>query len=58
MAIYGYIRVSTKDQNLDRQIDAMLEEGICRKNQFSDKMSGKDFERPAYQKLMKVLMTS
>lgn len=53
--VYGYARVSTKDQNEDRQIIAMLEEGIPRQSIYIDKMSGKDFERPMYKKLKKRL---
>ena len=50
--IYGYIRVSTKEQNLTRQIKAMEQEGIVTENLFIDKASGKNFDRPAYQALM------
>ena len=53
--VYGYIRVSSKEQNVDRQVDALLELGINRRNIFTDKQSGKDFERPAYKRLMKKL---
>lgn len=53
--VYGYARVSTKNQNEDRQIAAMLEVGIPPKSIYIDKMSGKDFDRPMYKKLMKVL---
>ena len=53
MAEYGYIRVSTAEQNEDRQRIAMDSAGIAEKNIFVDKQSGKDFERPAYKKLMK-----
>ena len=49
---YGYIRVSSKDQNEDRQLLAMQELHIPEKNIFMDKQSGKDFERPAYQSMM------
>jgi DNA invertase Pin-like site-specific DNA recombinase len=55
MAEYGYIRVSTVEQNEDRQRIAMDSAGIAEKNIFMDKQSGKDFERPAYKKLMKKL---
>ena len=51
--IYGYIRVSSKDQNEDRQIIAMKEFGIPKKDIICDKQSGKDFERPGYKQLMK-----
>jgi DNA invertase Pin-like site-specific DNA recombinase len=50
---YGYIRVSSIDQNEDRQLDAMDELGIPRAQLFVDKVSGKDFNRPAYQSLVK-----
>lgn len=53
--LFGYIRVSTKEQNEDRQIIAMEEFGVESKNIFIDKVSGKDFNRPAYQKLIKNL---
>lgn len=53
--IYGYVRVSSTDQNEDRQMIALLEVGVLKKNIFMDKMSGKDFERPQYQKLLKKL---
>ena len=52
MAKYGYVRVSSKDQNIDRQTDALLECGLQKSNIFVDHMSGKDFERPAYKKLL------
>lgn len=53
MRVYGYIRVSTKEQNTDRQFAALKEYGVIEKNIFLDKMSGKDFERPQYIKLLK-----
>lgn len=53
--IYGYIRVSTKDQNEDRQRIALLEFGVPQKNIYTDKQSGKNFERPQYKKLLKLL---
>ncbi len=53
--IYGYIRVSTREQNEERQQIAMDEFGIPDKYIFLDKQSGKDFQRPAYQQLMKCL---
>ena len=53
--MYAYCRVSTKEQNLDRQLEAMKEFGVEEENIFSEKISGKDFERPVYQKLMKKL---
>ena len=53
--IYGYVRVSSTDQNQDRQIIALLEDGVSEENIYMDKMSGKDFERPQYQKLLRRL---
>ena len=53
--VYGYARVSSKDQNLDRQIDALTAFPVEKSNIFADKASGKDFERPKYRKLMKLL---
>ena len=53
--IYGYIRISSRDQNENRQIDAMNQIPIPEKNIYIDKQSGKDFERPAYKKLFKRL---
>ena len=55
MEIYGYIRVSTGDQNTARQFAALQKLEISKKNLFVDKQSGKDFERPAYKKLVKKL---
>ncbi len=52
---YGYIRVSTKEQNEDRQRIAMQELAIPESNIFMDKQSGKDFERPQYRKLLRKL---
>lgn len=53
--IYGYVRVSTKEQNLDRQLLAMREFGVPEAQIYQDKQSGKDFERPAYRRLLKKL---
>ena len=53
--VYGYVRVSTREQNEDRQIIAMQEVGIKKKNIYIDKQSGKDFNRPMYQKLFRKL---
>lgn len=53
--LYGYARVSTKEQNEDRQIQALTEFGITEDNLFIDKKSGKDFEREEYQLLKKIL---
>lgn len=55
MKKYGYVRVSTREQNLERQILAMKEEGLEDKNIYADQMSGKDFDRPKYNRLMKKL---
>ena len=55
--LYGYIRVSTKDQNEDRQIIAMKEFGIKDRNMIVEKESGKDFDRPKYRGLIKKLRT-
>ena len=52
---YGYMRVSTKEQNEDRQRIKLKEAGILETNLFLDKQSGKDFERKNYQKLLSVL---
>lgn len=52
---YGYIRVSSRDQNEKRQVIALSQYEIPRKNLFMDKKSGKDFDRPAYQRMMKRL---
>ena len=52
---YGYVRVSTKDQNEARQMIAMHEFGIDKKHIFLDKLSGKDFNRPQYHRLMRKL---
>lgn len=53
--IYGYIRVSSRDQNICRQILAMEQLNISKQNLFVDKQSGSDFDRPAYKKLMRRL---
>ncbi len=53
--IYGYIRVSTREQNEDRQLIALCEMAVPEKNIFMDKQSGKDFNRPQYKKLVKKL---
>ncbi len=53
--VYGYIRVSSKDQNEDRQRIALAEKEIPAKNLYMDKQSGKDFLRPQYQKLLRRL---
>ena len=55
MNTYGYIRVSSRDQNEDRQLIAMREIDVPEKNIYTDKQSGKDFERPQYKKLVRKL---
>lgn len=55
MSTYGYIRVSSKDQNPDRQYEAMTNSGVNKANIFVDKVSGKNFERPQYKKMMRKL---
>lgn len=55
MKIYGYMRVSSKDQNEDRQRTALLDLGVPEKNIFMDKQSGKDFERQQYKRLLRKL---
>ena len=53
--IYGYIRVSTRDQNEDRQVIALREMAVPDGNIYMDKQSGKDFQRPQYRKLVRHL---
>ena len=53
--IYGYIRVSTRDQNEDRQVIALREMAVPEGNIYMDKQSGKDFQRPQYRKLVRHL---
>lgn len=53
--IYGYVRVSTKEQHEDRQMIAMAEFSVPKENVFRDKQSGKDFVRPAYRRMMRKL---
>ena len=55
MSTYGYIRVSGTDQNEDRQLDAMATLGIAPAHIFTDKQSGKDFQRPKWITLTKIL---
>lgn len=52
---YGYVRVSTKEQNIDRQMSALAFENIPKNQIFIDRASGKDFDRTEYQKLLTVL---
>jgi len=46
--VYGYARVSTKEQNLDRQIEALIKYGVNERDIITDKASGKDFNRSGY----------
>ena len=55
MNIYGYIRVSSSDQNEDRQLIAMQDVNVPNRNIYIDKLSGKDFNRPMYQKMVRRL---
>lgn len=55
MNVYGYIRVSSRDQNEDRQRIALHECGVEDGFIYTDKVSGKDFDRPQYKKLVKKL---
>ena len=55
MEYYGYIRVSTREQNPERQFLAMQEQQIQKRNIYMDKMSGQDFSRPQYVQLLKRL---
>ena len=53
LKVYGYVRVSSRDQNEERQMIALREIGVHSKNIFIDKQSGKDFDRPMYKKLLR-----
>lgn len=53
--VYGYVRVSSTDQNEDRQMVALSSAGVPLENIYMDKQSGKDFKRPEYKKLINVL---
>lgn len=55
MAVYGYVRVSTIDQNEERQMVEMRRVGVSEGRIYKDKLSGKDFNRPNYQKLLRKL---
>ena len=57
MGTYGYVRVSTKEQNENRQVIAMGEFGVQSGNIIMDKQSGKDFDRPGYRQLVRKLKT-
>jgi DNA invertase Pin-like site-specific DNA recombinase len=54
---FGYIRVSTKDQNLDRQLEALKPYVTDEKHIYSDKASGKDMEREGFQNMLKAIRT-
>ena len=55
MSVYGYIRVSSREQNEDRQLGAIGKAHVPRRNIFMDKQSGKDFDRPMYKKMVRKL---
>ena len=55
MNIYGYIRVSSRDQNEDRQLLSLKQIGVLEKNIYLDKQSGRDFNRPQYRKMVRKL---
>ena len=55
MNIYGYIRVSSRDQNEDRQLLSLKRIGVLEKNIYLDKQSGRDFNRPQYRKMIRKL---
>lgn len=55
MAVYGYVRVSTIDQNEERQMVEMRRVGVSEERIYKDKLSGKDFNRPNYKKLLRKL---
>ena len=54
MNIYGYIRVSSRDQNEDRQLLSLKRIGVLEKNIYLDKQSGRDFNRPQYRKMIPI----
>lgn len=53
MAVYGYARVSTREQTADRQVKALKEFGVIEGNIYVDKQTGRDFERPSYKRLIR-----
>ena len=53
--LYGYARVSSREQNLERQITALLDAGVIERNIFKEKRSGKNFKREEYQNLLNTL---
>jgi DNA invertase Pin-like site-specific DNA recombinase len=58
MSIYGYIRISSKDQQIFRQKESLINYGVPEENIFVDAMSGKNFDRPEYQKLKNIVQDS
>lgn len=50
---YGYVRVSSKEQNIDRQMTAMKEHGVAKETIFIDKATGKNFNRKGYKRMMR-----
>ena len=55
MTMYGYARVSSKDQNLNRQLDALSAVGVSEESVFVDYLSGSNFDRPGYRSLVERL---
>lgn len=55
MAMYGYARVSTREQSADRQVKALKEFGVVEGKMYVDKQTGRDFERPSYKRLIRKL---
>lgn len=53
--VYGYIRVSTREQNIERQMISLQEAGVSKENIYIDRQSGKNFQRPAYNKMMSLV---
>ena len=51
--VYGYVRVSSRDQNEERQMISLRNLAVAEKNIFMDKQSGKDFNRPAYKRMLR-----
>lgn len=49
---YGYVRVSSREQNIDRQMTAMKEQGVAKENIFVDRATGRNFDRKGYRKMM------
>lgn len=53
--VYGYVRISTKDQNEERQLIALRKASVEEQNIYTDRQTGKNFDRPQYRKLMRRL---